>query len=140
MLLDAFADLYRKLRLIHYRSIFGNIREKEGSLSATEAYAADAIYLLDKPTIKQFSDYLGISQPNATYKINSLMAKGYINKIVSNDDKREFNLHVTEKFHKYHDDNTKFLQAAADKLCGMYSQVDIKKFAEMLGTLKSLLE
>ena len=78
MLYDALIGLYDKFRLVHYRSVFSRIREKAGSLSATEAYAADVIHLLKNPTIKQFSEYLGISQPNATYKVvsNSYTAQG----------------------------------------------------------------
>ena len=77
------------------------MKERPGSLSATEAYAADVIYLLDHPTIKQFSDFLGISQPNATYKINSLISKGYVVKKPSPTDKREYVLEVSDKFMDY---------------------------------------
>jgi hypothetical protein len=44
------------------------LREKAGSLSATEAFSAEVIYLLDHPTIGEFADFIGISQPNASYK------------------------------------------------------------------------
>ena len=78
MLYDEVLTLYNRSRLMHYRTLFGHIHEKDGSLSATEAFAADVIYLLGEPSIKEFSDHLGISQPNATYKVNSLISKGYV--------------------------------------------------------------
>ena len=65
MLSQEILDLYKKSRLMTYRAMFGRIREKTGSLSATEAYAVDVIYLLGSPTITQLAETLGISQPNA---------------------------------------------------------------------------
>ena len=50
MLSQEILDLYKKSRLMTYRGMFGRIREKSGSLSATEAYAVDVIYLLGSPT------------------------------------------------------------------------------------------
>ena len=81
MLLQTLRQLYRRLRLTSYRRIFGSIRERSGSLSATEAFSADVIQLMGAPTLSQFAQYLGISQPNATYKINNLVAKGYVEKV-----------------------------------------------------------
>lgn len=65
------------LRLESYKKMFHTLREKTGSLSATEAFSADVIHLLGRPTLGQFAATLGISQPNATYKVNNLAAKGY---------------------------------------------------------------
>ena len=62
MLYDRIKALYEHSRLEHYRKLFGRIREKDGSLSATEAYSADVIYLLGNPTVSSFADLLGISQ------------------------------------------------------------------------------
>ena len=69
------------LRLESYKKMFHTLREKTGSLSATEAFSADVIHLLGRPTLGQFAATLGISQPNATYKVNNLAAKGYLEKI-----------------------------------------------------------
>ena len=100
MLSQEILDLYKKSRLMTYRAMFGRIREKTGSLSATEAYAVDVIYLLGSPTITQLAETLGISQPNATYKVNNLVAKGYACKTISEDDKRECRVTVGERFYK----------------------------------------
>lgn len=140
MLYDVVVELYNKFRLMHYRSLFSRIREHEGSLSATEAYAVDAIYLLGRPTIKQFSDFLGISQPNATYKINNLMAKGYVIKEPSDTDKREFRLHLTDKFFGYYDGHSRFINDAADRLSRRYSEEELALFTDMLRSLTDAVE
>src|SRR5699024_3625387 len=98
MLRDSFVKFYKRVRLMHYQELFGRIREKDGSLSATEAFAVDVIYLLGSPTLTQFADALGISQPNATYKVNNLVAKGYVKKTTSEGDKRECRVTVCDKF------------------------------------------
>ena len=127
--------LYRKLRLSSYRSIYKNIKDREGSLSATEAYAVDAIFLLGEPTIKQFSDFLGISQPNATYKVNSLIGKGYVEKVQSETDRRKMCLRVTEKFHRYYDNAEKLIDEAAARLRDKFSPDEMGTFDRILNEL-----
>jgi DNA-binding MarR family transcriptional regulator len=128
------------LRLLQYRSLFGRIKDKTGSLSATEAYAVDVIFLLGEPTIKQFSEFIGISQPNASYKVNSLMSKGYITKEVSEDDRREYHLRVTDKFLSYYESLGEYVTPVVDRLDGKYTPEQIELFDEMLGDVMSTPE
>ncbi|MFR5421890.1 MAG: hypothetical protein ACLTG4_08105 [Oscillospiraceae bacterium] len=77
MLEQNFQSVYEKFKLQFFRRLFSQVREREGSLSAMEAFSVEVIHELDAPTISQ-ADFLGISQSNATYKVNSLIRKGYI--------------------------------------------------------------
>lgn len=140
MLNESIINLYKKFRLVHYKNLFGRIKEREGSLSATEAYAVDVIYLLNKPTIKQFSEYICISQPNATYKINSLISKGYITREPSEEDKREFKLCPAKKFYDYYDAGNNFISDAIEKLRSEYTEEEIKLFEKMLVTFNDSVE
>jgi DNA-binding MarR family transcriptional regulator len=135
MLYEAVTDLYKKFRLIHYRELFGKIREKDGSLSATEAFAVDVIYLLGNPTLSQFAEAIGVSQPNATYKANNLAAKGYVVKTLSEDDKRECRLMVSDKFYSYYDTSNSFILKAVEKLSDEFSEEEIKIAEKMLLSL-----
>lgn len=92
------------MRLAHYKELFARVREKPGSLSATEAFSIDVIYLLHEPTVGEFAEFIGISQPNASYKVNCLAAKGYLEKTSEGEDRRETRLRVTEKFRRYYGD------------------------------------
>jgi len=126
--------IYTKIRLAHYRSLFGAVREKLGSLSATEAFSAEVIYLLDHPTINEFAEFIGISQPNASYKVNSLAAKGYIAKTFG-DDKREHRLSVTDKFLDYYGRQLPFLTEAISAATENFTDAEIaiiEKFASNL--------
>ena len=140
MLYQRIKDLYERSRLEHYRELFGRIREKDGSLSATEAFAADVIYLLENPTVSSFAEVLGISQPNATYKINNLAAKGYVTRIASDEDRRECRVSVVDKFFSYYDTDYPFIVHALDKLADRYTPQELALFERMLGDLTDSLE
>ena len=140
MLKEEISRLYRQFRLLHYRKLFGQIREKDGSLSATEAFAADVIFLLNEPTVTQLADTLGISQPNATYKVNNLSAKGYVSRTSSEGDRRECRLQVSEKFHNYYDTSDSFLETALSELRDKYSEKELKLFENMLRSLNEAVE
>lgn len=137
---DIVLQCYDRLRLITYRSMFRLLRERDGSLSATEAFSVDVIYLLHGPTVKQFADCLGISQPNATYKVNNLAAKGYVNRHTPEDDRRECRLSVAERFHTYYDTSDSFIQTAVEQLGERYSGEELEKFEEMLRALNEAVE
>ena len=140
MLSQEILELYKKSRLMTYRAMFGRIREKSGSLSATEAYAVDVIYLLGAPTITQLADTLGISQPNATDKVINLVAQGYACKTVSEDDKRECRVTVGERFYKYYGNSTRFIDDAVEALRADYSESELKTLEKMLHSLNQHME
>ena len=96
-----FEVIYNEFRLKLYKHIFGIIGEKTGSLSATEYFATEVVYLLGSPTVTEFAEYLNISSPNAAYKVRSLIDKGYLVK-TRTEDKRSYRLSVTEKFTRYY--------------------------------------
>ena len=123
---NAVSDLYRNLRLSHYRNLFGQLREKAGSLSATEAFSAEVIYLLDRPTIGEFADFIGISQPNASYKVTSLVTKGYLKRVCSDDDHREAHLHVTKKFLDYYGRQLPDMKSAVASALTSFTEQEIE--------------
>lgn len=101
MLENHFLKISDTLRLAFYKRIFSVVREREGSLSAMEVFSLEVIYLLGKPTVSEFADFIGISRSAASYKISMLIQKGYILKEASENDKREFRLVLTEKYLQY---------------------------------------
>ena len=109
-------EVYSKFRVYYYRDVFRRIQSRELSLSTTEAYCIEVIGALGSPTINEFADFMGISPPNATYKVNSLIKKGYLTKVQSGTDKREFYLEVTEKYYKYWNINKKYMDIVEERL------------------------
>ncbi len=140
MLHEEISKLYRQFRLLHYRKLFRHIREKDGSLSATEAFAADVVFLLEEPTVTQLAETLGISQPNATYKVNNLSAKGYVQKNASETDQRVCRLTVSDKFHNYYDTSDSFLRTALGRMGEQYTEEELALLEKMLCSLNEALD
>lgn len=130
---------YESFRLLSYQGLFRLLRERDGSLSASEAYAVDVIYLLRGPTVKQFADCIGISQPNATYKVNNLIQKGYVLKVPSKEDRREAYLHVTDKFMRYCKESDGALTRAMRTLKGKFSMEELRSFVRVMQTFNELI-
>ncbi len=132
---EAVSELYKNLRLSHYRNLFVQLKEKAGSLSATEAFSAEVIYLLDRPTIGEFADFLGISQPNASYKVNSLVTKGYLERVSSDDDHREAHLFVTKKFLDYYGRQLPDMKSAVSTALSAFTEQEVQLLVRLFGKL-----
>ena len=132
MLEDAFSEVYTKFKLNFYRGIFERLKERDSSLSASEAYAVEVIYALREPTISQFAEFLQISQPNATYKVNGLIHKGYIEKVISSTDKREYHLHTTQKFWDYYAINQNYINIVMQRIRERFTHEETEELEKML--------
>ncbi|MBH1941127.1 MarR family transcriptional regulator [Mobilitalea sibirica] len=108
MLEKEFEKLYYKFRANYCKNLFAKVNSSKDGLSATESYCLEVIFLLDHPSVHEFAEYIHISMPNATYRINQLIKKGYVRKDLSEKDKREYHLEVTDKFLKEYGANTEY--------------------------------
>ena len=100
-LLKSAAPFHSGRRIHFYQEMFKKLHSRETSLTIVELFCVEIIYSLNNPTVKEFADFIGISSPNAAYKISCLIDKGYIEKVQSEKDRREFHLHVTDKYLDY---------------------------------------
>ena len=73
-----------------------------------------------------------ISTPNAAYKVNSLVDKGYIRKIRSEKDRREYHLEVTQKYLDYSNISTAYMSQVMDRILQRFSPEECAKLEEML--------
>ena len=135
MLTQAVFQLFRRYRLFCYRGLFAAVHEKDGSLSATEAFSADIIHLLGTPTISQFAAAIGISQPNATYKVNQLTAKGYLEKRTPDSDRRAVHLCTSEKFSSYFNDDDAALKQSIASLEEQFTSEELQVAARVMQAL-----
>ena len=135
MLEENFTEVYEKFELQFFRKVFENVREREGSLSAMEAFSLEVIYLLNESTVGQFADFLNISQSNATYKVNSLIKKGYIVRQNSQTDRREYHLVLSEKFLNYIGLFNSYAHTVMDRIAERFSPEDVRRFDEILSVI-----
>ncbi len=139
MLETNFIRLYDKFKREFFRRLFSLVKEREGSLTAMEAFAVEIIHQMNGPTISQFADFLGISQSNATYKVNSLMKKGYLERQNSTTDRREYHLVLSEKFYRYQSLFSNYEHTVMQRLEQRLSPEDAQKFDEILRLMSSEL-
>ena len=132
MLETSFTGVYDKFKLQFYRRVFELVRERDGSLSAMEAFSLEVIKMLDTPTVGQFADFLNISQSNATYKVNNLIRKGYLERQNSHLDRREYHLVLSEKYYKYIDLLSSYEQTVISRIKERFPAEDVARFDEML--------
>lgn len=135
MLEDKFIEVYDKFKLEFFRRIFELVREREGSLSAMEAFSIEVIHALHEPTIGQFADFLNISQSNATYKVNNLIKKGYLQKLNSEVDRREYHLILTEKYYGYTDIMRSYVQTVVGRMDEKLSPEEAAAFETVLSRI-----
>lgn len=134
-----FIEVYDKFKLQFYRKVFELVRERDGSLSAMEAFSLEVIKMLDEPTVGQFADFLNISQSNATYKVNSLIKKGYLERENSQTDRREYHLVLSEKFHSYIGLLSSYENTVISRIKERFPEEDVQKFDEMLRVISDEL-
>ena len=98
MLEEVFQDVYTKFKLHFYQNVFQRFATREATLTTVESFCMEGIMAMGEPTIAEFSRMMRISTPNAAYKIGSLVKKGYVEKIQSTTDRREYHLRPTQKY------------------------------------------
>ena len=135
MLKENFINVYDKFKLRFYKSVFELVRERDGSLSAMEAFSLEVIKMLDNPTVGQFADFLNISQSNATYKVNNLIKKGYLVRQNSSNDRREYHLVLSEKYYNYMALFSSYQETVIERIEKRFPPEDLKKFDEILGVI-----
>lgn len=93
--------VYTKFKLHFYQEMFTRLQARETSLTTIETFCIEIIDALDEPTMGEFASFIRISPPNAAYKVNSLVQKGYLTKVRSDEDRREYFLRPTQKYYDY---------------------------------------
>ena len=136
---ESFEEVFDKFKFQFFRRIFDHVRERDGSLSAMEAFSLEIIDLLHSPTVGQFADFLNISQSNATYKVNSLIRKGYLVRQNSSLDRREYHLVLSDKFYSYMSLLTSYEDTVMARIRDRFSQEDLESFDRILRTISDEL-
>ncbi len=139
MLEKEFEKLYFKFRNNYCKNLFSGVSEDKDSLSPTESYCVEAIFLMNRPTVHQFANYVNISQPNATYRISNLISKGYVKKVLSEDDRREYFLEVTDKFSKNYGMNASFNSQLMSNIREKFSPEEVAQLEKFLKKLNTIM-
>ena len=139
MLEDRFARVYSKFKLHFYQETFARFQNREASLTTVEAFAMEAIYALKNPTVREFADFMRISSSNAAYKIASLVRKGYVDRVQSERDAREYHLVPTQKYLDYYNISTSYVHTVMERIQQRFSPEDLARLEEMLTVMDTEL-
>ena len=139
MIEENFTSVFDKFKFQFYRKIFESVRERDGSLSAMEAFSLEVIYMLGEPTVSQFADFLNISQSNATYKVNNLIKKGYLERQNSIVDRREYHLILSEKYYTYMNLYANYEMTVMRRVLERFPEEDVAVFDRILQVMSSEL-
>lgn len=134
-----FNDVYTKFKLHFYQKMFEKLQERETSLTTVETFCMEIIYALKNPTINEFARLANLSGPNAAYKVSSLMKKGYIRKIQSQEDKREYHLEVTEKYIDYYNISYQYVGTVIERMKDRFSEEELETIQHVLTVMRAEL-
>ncbi len=132
MLQDAFMKVYTKFKLHFYKKFFEHAKEREASLTTVETFCMEIIHSINNPTVNEFAKVANISSPNAAYKINNLIKKGYLKKVQSEKDKREFHLEVTQKYLDYYNISYNYIGKVMKRLEERLTEEEQKALEKVL--------
>ena len=132
MLQDAFEKVYEKFKLHFYEKVFERFETREATLTTVETFCMEIIYALKRPTVAEFARITNISSPNAAYKINSLVKKGYLRRVRSSGDRREYFLEVTEKYLQYYNISYQYVDTVMKRIEERFSPEEIATLERIL--------
>ena len=135
MLEKSFSDIYTKFKLSLYSKVFNQDIDVEDVLSATEVLCVELIYAMGRPTINEFASFAQLSAPNAAYKVGNLVKKGYIRKVQSEEDKREYHLEVTDKYMTTYGVTYDYIGKVMKRIRERFSPEQVEELEEILGVI-----
>lgn len=132
MLEQSLSDVYTKFKLHFYRKVFSRFESREASLTTVETYCIEIIHALGHPTVNEFASFAQISPPNAAYKVTNLIQKGYLKKVRSKTDKREYFLEVTPKYFEYYNLNHGYILTVIDRIKDRFTPQEVSLLDHIL--------
>ena len=129
---QVFAKIYMKFKLNFYREAATASQGKSDSLTAMESCCMEGSIALGEPTVNAFAQFLQISSPNATYKINHLIKKGYLPKVRSENDRRAYHLHVTPKYVVQYNNTNHYFLDVMSRIKDRFTPEELEGFQHIL--------
>lgn len=118
-----FAVVYSKFKLHFYQETFARFQNREASLT----------------TVKEFADFMRVSSSNAAYKIASLVRKGYVEKVQSEEDGRECHLMPTQKYLDYYNISSDYMRTVMGRLREWLTPDQLDGLSDLLKMMSDLM-
>lgn len=135
MLEASFSEVYTKFKLHFYKELFARFQTRDASMTAMEAFCMEVIHALKEPTVNEFASFVQISSPNAAYKISSLIQKGFIEKVQSSHDRREYHLRPTRKYLEEYDIGRGYYRKVIERVKARLTAEETEELDRMLSVV-----
>lgn len=132
MLRQSFTRVYSKFKLHFYQKVFERWQDREVSLTTVETFCMEIINAAGEPTVNEFARLANLSSPNAADKVNNLVKKGYLKKVQSKEDKREYHLQVTQKYLDYYNISYQYMDTVLKRMEERFSPEELEILVRML--------
>ena len=132
---ELFAKVYTQFKMHFYRAVFRNFENREATLTTVETFCMEVIHAMGRPTINEFASFLRMSSPNAAYKVNNLVRKGYLRRVRSEKDHREYYLEVTQRYIDYCNVSNSYVNSVMKRV---RERMTDKEWADFYHTLEIL--
>ena len=106
--------------------VYSRFENREATLTTVESFSMEVIMALGEPTVAEFAKAVNISSPNAAHRIKCLIQKGYVDKIRSEQDAREYHLKPTSKYLKFRRINEEYLEILMERCKERFSSEDFE--------------
>jgi DNA-binding MarR family transcriptional regulator len=106
-------------------------------LSMRQIVYLETVAALGEPTFGDLARQLGISKPSVTAIVNKLILKGYLERVQSDDDRRVFHVHLTEKGVRLSEAHHEVHARVARQISSVLSEAEQQLFA---GLLKKIMQ
>jgi DNA-binding MarR family transcriptional regulator len=107
--------------------------ERFAELSMRQMFYLNTIIHMGHPTFSDLAHELNVTKPSVTAIVGTLIAKGYVQKVQDNEDRRTYHIVLTPKaaeFNKIHAETHKRL---ADFLAAQLDENEVEQLARLLG-------
>ncbi|WP_099188264.1 MarR family winged helix-turn-helix transcriptional regulator [Tepidibacter mesophilus] len=122
----------------HIEKIMSN--QEFSRFSINHMYYLEYIYTLNNPTFSQLAHALNVSKPSVTAMIKRLTDKGYVKKLNSEQDKREFHIYLTDRGKEILDAELEIYKSFADKISECLSEDEMKLFSSLVLKITSKIK
>ena len=139
MLQESFSRVYLKFKLHFYEKVFQGFENREATLTTVETFCMEIIYAMNRPTVAEFARITNISSPNAAYRINQLVKKGYLRRVRSEEDRREYHLEVTDKYLRYYNISNNYMNTVMKRIEERFTPEEIRTLEKILEVTSSEL-
>ena len=126
---DVLVNLFRDINSIEEKAITS---QEYKDLTNNDMHVIEAIGIGEPKNMSSIARELSVTVGTLTIAMNSLVKKGYVERIQSTTDKREYRLRPTQKYIDYYNISYSYLHLVMERAKQRFSPDDLAKLEEML--------